>query len=521
MYGLSRYVSNHCLLATVLLLSFVVPRGLAHGQDLPNADSTAKRQVLSLADAVVQALRNNLDITISRQSRNIRLTDILFEQAKFDPTLDISGRYDRSITPLNRPLFGFSQIGPNAEPTPLDEIRSEFEAGVSQKLITGGDYDLTFDLVRDSVAGNPNFLFNPVFQPTLALNLSQPLLRDFGTEINQTQIQIARNNARVEEHQFFNDVLDVIANVEQNYWELVFARENLKVAGIALEAAKELEASNRAKAKAGVMTIVDVLQAQAAVAARQGEVILAEKTIGDQEDQLRRLLNPGEQELRQQVHVIPIDKPVQTLDAISLQEAIDTAMMLRPEVLQAHRSIQTSKLNRVFAKNQLLPSLSVEGTGGVTGIGGTATGDSLERTLNGDFYNLGVGLVLSYPLGNRSAWSQYNKRKLEARNAEVSLQSSRQEVIITVKEAVRRVRTDFKRIETTRSARILAERQLKAEEERLKVGLSITRFVLDFQRDLAIAQSNELRAIVDYNKSRSNLHRQKATTLKQYGIEIL
>jgi len=128
--------------------------------------------------------------------------------------------------------------------------------------------------------------------------------------------------------------------------------------------------------------------------------------------------------------------------------------------------------------------------------------------------------VLSYPLGNRSAWSTYNKRQMEGRNAQVSLVSVRQQIIVGVREAVRRVQTDFKRIETTRSARIMAEKQLQAEQERLKVGLSTTRFVLEFQRDLATAQGNELRAIVDYNKSLSNLERHKATTLDRYNLEI-
>ena len=128
--------------------------------------------------------------------------------------------------------------------------------------------------------------------------------------------------------------------------------------------------------------------------------------------------------------------------------------------------------------------------------------------------------MLSYPLGNRSAVSQFNKRQLEGRSAQASLQSVRQQVIVGVREAVRRVQTDFKRIETTRSARIMAEKQLQAEQERLNVGLSTTRFVLDFQRDLATARGNELRAVVDYNKSLSNLARTKATTLERYKIEL-
>jgi outer membrane protein TolC len=300
---------------------------------------------------------------------------------------------------------------------------------------------------------------------------------------------------------------------------MVFANENLKVAQAALKAAEELLASNRAKAKAGVMSIVDVLQAEAAVASRVEQILVAEKSIRDQEDQLRRLLNPAEEELRQDLRLIPTDPPTTSLEAISLQEAIDIAIERRPEILQAGKNVETSDLNTKFAKNQMLPTLSFQGTMGLSGLGADYN-DATKRNFGGDFYNYGAGLVLSYPLGNRSAYSTYNKRQLEARNAQASLQSVRQQIIVGVREAVRRVHTDFKRIETTRSARIMAEKQLQAEQERLKVGLSTTRFVLDFQRDLATAQGNELRATLDYNKSLSNLARNKATTLERYNLRL-
>jgi outer membrane protein TolC len=299
----------------------------------------------------------------------------------------------------------------------------------------------------------------------------------------------------------------------------VFANENLKVAEAALKAAQNLLAENRAKAKAGVMSIVDVLQAEAAVASRVEQIIVAEKAIRDQEDLLRRLLNPGEDELRLDVRLTPKDAPVVALEPISLQEAIDIAIEQRPEIVQAKKNVETSELNTKFAKNQLLPTLSFQGTLGLSGLGANYA-DMSNRNFSGDFYNYGAGLVLSYPLGNRSAWSTFNRRQIEGKNAETSLASVRQQIIIGVKEAVRRVQTDFKRIETTRSARIMAEKQLQAEQERLKVGLSTTRFVLDFQRDLATAQANELRAIVDYNKSLSNLSRHKASTLDRYSLQI-
>ena len=486
----------------------------------PTGDS---RRPISLKDAALEALERNLDITISRNTKDTRVTDILFEQAKFDPTVSLNGQYSRLVSPLNRPILGFSDSNvtttPSGEPTKFDQNTSTITADMTQNLPTGANYDLNYSPQRTFVGGPNSFLFNPSYTGGLAFTLTQPLLRNAGVAINKTFIRIAQNNAQVEEQTFRDRVLTVVATVEQTFWEMVFANENMKVGQSALKAAEELLAGNRAKAKAGVMSAVEVLQAEAGVASRVEQILIAEKAIYDQEDQLRRLLNPTEPDLRQDVRLQPVDLPLQALEPITLEEAIDVAMDRRPEILQAAKNIETSDLNMKFAKNQLLPTLSAQGTVGLSGLG-ASTNDMLQRNFGGDFYNYGAGLVLSYPLGNRSAMSQFNRRQLEAQNAQSTLQSIRQQVIVFVKEAVRRVRTDFKRIETTRSARILAEKQLQAEQERFKVGLSTTIFVLQFQRDLAIARGNELRAIVDYNKSLSNLSRNKAVTLERYNIVL-
>ena len=511
-------------IARALLLAFGINLICAAGFTLAAEDTKnqqgERRETIALSDAAIRALKSNLDITISRQTKESRLSDIVVEQAKFDPTLSVNGQYLRTVNPLNRPVFGGTQNN-LTEITIFDQRNSSVTVDAQTNLVTGGNLDLNYSPAYTNV--NPSvaqgFLFNPAWTGGLAMTLTQPLLRNAGLDVNKTFIRIAQNNAAVEEHVFRDRVLTVLATVEQTYWELVFANENLKVAEAALKAAQNLLAENRAKAKAGVMSIVDVLQAEAAVASRVEQILIAEKTIRDQEDQLRRLLNPGENELREDVRLTPQDPPAVALQPISLQEAIDIAIERRPEIVQAKKNVDSSELNTNFAKNQLLPTLSFQGTLGLAGLGGNF-GNSVNSNFSGDFYNYGAGLVLSYPLGNRSAWSTYNKRQMEGRNAQVSLVSVRQQIIVGVREAVRRVQTDFKRIETTRSARIMAEKQLQAEQERLKVGLSTTRFVLEFQRDLATAQGNELRAIVDYNKSLSNLERHKATTLDRYSLEI-
>jgi outer membrane protein TolC len=501
-------------------IGLILSPGLSWGLEIDKPPLAEKRETISLADAAIRALKHNLDISISRHTKESRLADITVEQAKFDPTLSVNGQFNRTVNPLNRPVFGGTG-GALTGITTFDQRTQSVTFDAATNLPTGGNVDLNYSPTRTNVNQNvaTGFLFNPAYTGGLALTLTQPLLRNAGIDVTKTFIRVAQNNAIVEEHVFRDRVLTVVATVEQTYWEVVFANENLKVAEAALKAAQELLASNRAKAKAGIMSIVDVLQAEAAVASRVEQVLVADKTIRDQEDQLRRLLNPGEEDLRQDLRLTPLDQPVVTLEPISLQEAIDIAIEQRPEIVQAKKNMETSDLNTKFAKNQILPTLSFQGTMGMAGLGSDYS-NSVNSNFSGDFYNYGAGLVLSYPLGNRSAWSSYNKRQLEAKNAEASIVSVRQQIIVGVREAVRRVQTDFKRIETTRSARIMAEKQLQAEQERLKVGLSTTRFVLDFQRDLATAQGNELRATVDYNKSLSNLARHKATTLDRYNLQL-
>ena len=501
-------------------MGLILSPGISWGLEVGTIPPAERRETISLADAALQALKHNLDISISRQTKESRQADITVEQAKFDPTLSVNGQFNRAVSPLNRPVFGATG-GSLTGITPFDQRTQSVTLDATANLPTGGNVDLNYSPARTSVNQNlaGGFLFNPSYTGGLALTLTQPLLRNAGFDVTKTFIRVAQNNAFVEEHVFRDRVLTVLASVEQTYWEVVFANENLKVAEAALKAAQELLATNRAKAKAGIMSIVDVLQAEAAVASRVEQVLVADNAIRDQEDQLRRLLNPAEEDLRQDLRLTPLDQPVVTLESISLQEAIDKALEQRPEIAQAMKNMETSDLNTKFAKNQILPTLSFQGTMGMAGLG-KDYGDSVNRNFNGDYYNYGAGLVLSYPLGNRSAWSTYNKRQLEAKNAEASLMNVRQQIIVGVREAVRRVQTDFKRIETTRSARIMAEKQLQAEQERLKVGLSTTRFVLDFQRDLATAQGNELRATVDYNKSLSNLSRHKATTLDRYNLQL-
>jgi outer membrane protein len=474
---------------------------------------------LTIRDAVMQALENNLDIQVSRFTRDVRLTDIVFQEAEFDPTVELGGRYDRRVIPLNRPILGLGGVAVGNDPDTLDQNDTGFNLGLTQKLITGGDFGLRFDTNRNSVAGPNAFLYNPSYTSNFLANLTQPLLRNFGHTINQTRVTIAKNSAAVEELSLTQQILSIISQVEQEYWELVFTRENFKVTKATLRAAEELLASNRGKVKAGVLADVEALQAQAGVASRIEQVLLAQKAVQDQEDKLRQLLSESEWNLTQTTPLVPLDSPMKELQPTPLKENITFAFQHRPDVLKAKKNINTSEVNTRFAKNQLLPDLSFQGEFGLAGLGNNSE-DSWDRLGSTDFYNMGGGLVLTYPLGNRSAKSQYQRRMLETHQSQVSLIRIRQQVILDVKEAIRGVQTNFKRIRTNQAARKLSEKQEKAEQERFKLGLSTTRLVLEFQRDLRLAQGRELRAILDYNRSLSRLRLVTASTLDHYNIAV-
>ncbi|MBI3356714.1 MAG: TolC family protein [Nitrospirae bacterium] len=188
-----------------------------------------RRETVSLADAAVRALQNNLDISISRQTKESRIADIVIEQAKFDPTLSVNGQYSRTVNPLNRPVFGGTGGALN-QITTFDQRSESVTVDATQNLITGGNVDLNYSPTRTNVNQNvaTGFLFNPAWTGGLALTLTQPLLRNAGIDVTKTFIKVAQNNATVEQHVFRDRVLTVIATVEQTYWEVVFANENLR-----------------------------------------------------------------------------------------------------------------------------------------------------------------------------------------------------------------------------------------------------------------------------------------------------
>jgi outer membrane protein TolC len=234
----------------------------------------------------------------------------------------------------------------------------------------------------------------------------------------------------------------------------------------------------------------------------------------------------------------PGDKPQFEEKEISLDEALLTAMQSRPELKSLKVELRTQDLNLSYAKNQLLPRLDLTASywsPGISGdriiysdpisgniidvIPGGASG-AIKDALGFKYKNWSVSLTLDVPLSSVFSKAQYAQAKLNLEQAMLRLKNQEQIIFLEIRNAVRAVQTNYKRVQSYRVARELAEKKLQAEEEKLKVGLTTNFVVLTYQRDLSTAQIAELKAIVDYTVSLANLEKSMGTILKDRNITV-
>jgi outer membrane protein TolC len=277
-------------------------------------------------------------------------------------------------------------------------------------------------------------------------------------------------------------------------------------------------ALNKSRVEAGVAAPVEVTQAEAQEAAGLQNVILAEKAIQDAADTLKVILNlPASGGWGQEIQ--PTDALPFQPKSFKLDESIQKALENRYEYKNAKLDIQNKELNVRLTRNQLLPDLALTGSVFTNGAG-YPYGSDISTMGSGHFISYSVGVILTVPLGNRGPRATYTNAKLAQDQAKTSLKNLELQIIQQVREGVRRVEANAKRVDANRAARVLAAEQLRVEQLRLETGVSTTFNVLQFQRDLTQAEANELRSIADYYESLVNLDHVQATVLETNHIEL-
>jgi outer membrane protein TolC len=515
------------------LVSVSVSARASGRRELPIPPAGKEGIELSLRDAIAIGLANNVDLRVAIAGSEGGAAGVLQSRGIFDPVAGIFLQINDNVSPQASSLGGGSVTKARTDDANLT---------VSQLVPTGGTLSLGFNNEKSKT--NSSFFFvNPQYAVRSFLDLRQPLLRNFGFELTKRGILISKNNQAVNDQTFVQSVQSTITAVEQAYWNLVYARQNLEVKKQSKDLATELYRITKIKIDVGSQAPIDLVQTESGVAQRELDIISARSAVGDAEDQLKRLLNFSSVS-RWNDHVIPTDEVRVEPVRISPDEGVEKALEDRPEVISAEFSAASARITFDFQRNQLLPQLDLHaqygyaGLGGPTqdpgpdGIYGTADdpvptrflsggyGDAFREVRKGDFHNWTLGLNFSIPILNRNARGALGIARWNLESSLATLEQTRQNVTVEVRRAARAVDTSLQSIEAAGKARELAERNVDAEKKKYDNGLVTSFEVLSNQNDLSAARSAELQALTLYRNAMVAYHQAIGDLLSWKDVQV-
>ncbi len=507
-----------------------LPAAAQSSQDVASLIRTGQLP-LSVGDLINLIIQNNLDVGVNRltplSSRYLIETMYL----PFEPTLHLQATVTRNTSPATSQLIGAQS---------LSTLGGAYSLGFSQALDTGTTLGLDFVMNRNSSNSAFN-TFNPSYTGLLRYSFSQHLLKDYGRVNNRRQIRVAQNNQKVSETQFERQLIDLVAQAQRGYWDLVFAAEDIKVKQRSMDLAQKTLSDNEIQVRIGTLAPIDVVQAESEVANRRVQYVTSTYTEVQTQDQVKKLITSQGDPGLILAKLIPsqvVPKP-QPSDVPPVEQAIKIALENRPEIKQLQLDLQNKKIDLEYTKNQLLPAVDLFAAYNQNGVGGKETirngfgptapivarsegsiFDAFGQLFGYGYTGYSVGLSVQIPLRNRAAQGENARAMTDERIAEQRITSQAQQIALEVRNALTQVDMNRARIEAATKARELSERRLEAEQKKFDLGASTIRFVLEEQRNVAQAQTDELQAIVNYTKALVDIDRAMGMTLKKNNIEI-
>jgi outer membrane protein TolC len=486
---------------------------------------------LTTEDVIRLLLENNRDLTVSRgvPLSSFYAIESLFRP--FEPNFHVIGDISHTTTPSSNVLEGAAS---------LIQLIHNYRVGIDQALQTGTAYSVDFEFIRSS--SNSVFtVYNPAYDGLITYRVTQHVLRDFGRRANSRLIRIARNDEKISELDFELEIIDLITEALLSYWDLVFGVEDIKVKQRSLDLAAKTLRDNRIQVQVGTLASIDLIQAEAEMATRQEDLVTAQYDIDQLQDQLKKMISsdtdPG-LVLASLNLIEPVTEPgSRTL--MPLSQAIQFALENRPEMRQASYDIENQEINVEWAKNQMLPVLDVTAGYSHSGLGGTQTirsgfgqgseilrvvpggvGDMFRQLYGFNFPGYSAGFTLRIPMGNRAAKADYERAINERGVSTMRKAAIAQQIALEVRNAYTQVDMNRARVATARTARQLNARRLDAEQKKFDLGASTVRFVLEEQRNLAQAETNEIEALANYSKALVSYDRAIGNTLARNNIEL-
>jgi outer membrane protein len=544
--------------------------------------------MLSLDDAISLALENNLNINVERFVPWIAETQLLKAKAggipqsgntqqvvlgsspsvSFDPIITGGFGWTHGNFPVNNPFTA----GTGNSLIPVVNQNSAFvNLGYIQGFHTGTNLSVTFDTAR-TASNEPDLFFNPAVTPVMTATLSQPLLNGFGILPNTRYIIEAKNSIKVAKSQFAQQVIATVTQTSNDYWELVYDRENVKVQEAAVGVSQKLYGDNKKQLEIGTMAPLDVLTAESQLATDQQNLIVAQTTKLQQETVL---LNDIAKNLLAKdvagIEIVPttgIATP-DIVENISLDDAVQEAWKKRPELFQADLNLKNAGIEVKATQNGLLPVLDAfvqytsQGLNGnqltTTQVGNTFVADTssplvdangvpltvggvpafssvplttttttnkgglssaLQNVFQNAFPTYSVGLNLTLPIRNRSAQSDSARAQLDQRMQTVQYRQTENTIVINVRNALIALQQDRSQVAAADKARSLAQQTLDAEQKKYQLGSSTSYNVVLRSRDLTAAQGTALRAQANLAEALVNFNQAMGRTLEVAHITV-
>jgi outer membrane protein len=546
---------------------------------------------LTLQDAVELALENSMDIAVQRYYPWIADASILKAKSgalayatpgslldsstasvpllSYDPTLTQTAAITSASTPINNPFIAGTGV---AGVLDLFTHTTEFNTQYSQGFATGTNLFVTWDNTRSSSNSTENF-FNPAVQSTLTIGFSQALLNGFGMAVNTRNIRIAKNNRKIADWAFASQAINTITATITAYWELVYARANVKVNEQAVTVSQKLYDDNKKQLDAGTMAPLDVTRAKSELATDRQNLIVAQTAQLQNQQILKNAItkNPLAPNVVN-VEIITIDQPKQpaAIENPSFEDSIQEAFAKRPELQEQLYNLKNAGIDIQATKNALLPVLTLEGQYSSVGLAGnspipgatTYTNSTVPIVdANGNPVTVDVGgvptpifepivntaaagtnaqgftnaqsqifhnrfpeysaqLTLSLPLRNRSAQADSTRALLTQRQQETVLQQLKNAALLDVRNTYIALTQDRAQVDAATEARQLQQETFDAEQKKYRLGASTVYNVILTQRDLITAQGTELRALANLEEAKANYERALGRTLDVNHVTI-
>jgi outer membrane protein len=460
-------------------------------------------------------LKHNYNVQIESYNPAIARFNLESSYGYYDPTLKSGGPAGRTYnTVLNAVNLssGTVQVPGNrttdsANPT----LGGALPWGMSYSLNAGVAY------VSNEINTTNGQAFSRNYQMNAGVVLTQPLLRNFWTDPGRTQIKLDKKAIQISifalELQFMNTIL----SVQQAYYDLIAARDNVTVQIQALELAQRLVSENKQRVQIGTMAPLDETQAESQAASTEADLIAARQVVSAKENALKNLITDRYSEWYA-LKVEPTEKLIAIPQSYNRQESWENGVTMRPDFNQIKEEAERQGLIVKLQYNQLFPEVDLVGGYNRNGVG--TFNESITDIGENRGPGYSVGVVLNIPFLNRNAKGLYAGAKALREQFRARVEQLHQNILVQVDDSIKAAQASYQRVLATRQARNYAELALQAEQTKLANGKSTSFQVLQLQKDLTSARSAEVGALADYNKALAQFYFNEGTTLRRSNVTV-